>query len=92
MEPVDDERGKDPGATGSWTTPAEGGGGVKGCRQEAVPKRGRQGAGRLRLLLRVRLQPPGWGLLPWAAVLLRFGPGTSCSQLHYRSIDVYSLL
>jgi hypothetical protein len=31
---------------------------VEGCRRGTVPERGRQGAGRLHLLLRVRLQPP----------------------------------
>jgi hypothetical protein len=65
---------------------------VEGCRRGTVPERGCQGVGRLRLLLRARLQPPSRGLLPWAIVLLRFGAGTSCSQLHHRSIDVHSLL
>jgi hypothetical protein len=36
--PVNDERGQDPGADGSWAALAEGGGGVEGCRRGAVPK------------------------------------------------------
>jgi hypothetical protein len=48
---------------------------VEGCRRGAVPERGRQGVGRLRLL-RARLQPPGGRLLPRAAVLLPAGAST----------------
>jgi hypothetical protein len=35
---------------------------------------------------------PRGRLLLWAAVLLRFGAGTPRPQLHYRTIDVHSLL
>jgi hypothetical protein len=36
--PVDDDRGKDLSAGGLWAAPAEGGGGVDGCRWGRVPK------------------------------------------------------
>jgi hypothetical protein len=35
--PVDDDQDQDPGAGGSWFAPAEGGGGVEGCRWGRVP-------------------------------------------------------
>jgi hypothetical protein len=35
---------------------------------------------------------PTGDFLPWAAVLLRFEVGIPRPQLHYRSIDVHSLL
>jgi hypothetical protein len=90
--PVDDDRGQDPGAGGLWAAPTKGGGGVEGCRRGAVPEQGRQGAGRLRFLLRARLQPPGGRLLPWAAVLLTARAGTPRPQLHNCSFHIHSFL
>jgi hypothetical protein len=52
---------------------------VEGCHWGAVLERRCQGVGRLRVLLRARLQPPGGRILPRPAVLLPAGAGTSCS-------------
>jgi hypothetical protein len=62
---------------------------VEGYCWGAVPERGRQGIGRLLILLRARLQPPDGGLLLRSIVLLPAGAGTSRSQLHNCSVDFY---
>jgi hypothetical protein len=49
---------------------------VEGSRRVRFPKRGCQGAGRLRFLLRARLQPLSGRLLPRPVVLLQAGVGT----------------
>jgi hypothetical protein len=51
-----------------------------------------QGAGRLRVLLQARLQPPHGGFPPRLVVLLQVIAGTSCPQLHYCSFDLHSFL
>jgi hypothetical protein len=65
---------------------------VEGCRWGVIPERGRQGASRLRILLRARLQPPRGGFLLGHVVLLQLGAGTSRHQLYNCSFDLHSLL
>jgi hypothetical protein len=90
--PVDNDRSQDLGAGRSGDAPTEGGGGVEGRRRGRVPERGRLGVGRLRFLLRARLQSPGGGLLPRLVILLQAGAGTPCSQLHHCSFDLHPFL
>jgi hypothetical protein len=85
-------QGQDPSFGEPRAVPTQGGGGMEGSGWGVVPDRGRHGASRLRVLLRAWLQPPRGGFLPQPTVLLQARPGTSCSQLHYCSVDVYSLL